>query len=101
MLGMSQTKSVQMSISVGKAISVVVRPKREMTMPVPNSENRNEIELVVCTAAPTSKRKENKISKHRGVNIKINHHSQIHFSQAQTRKKQRKNIINDRLQNSC
>jgi hypothetical protein len=48
MLGMSQTKRVQMSMSVGKAMSVAVRPKRLITMPVPKSENRNEIEFVVC-----------------------------------------------------
>jgi hypothetical protein len=49
MLGISQTRSVQISMSAGKATSVAVSPKRLMTMPVPNSENRNEIEFVVCT----------------------------------------------------
>jgi len=48
MLGMVQTSTVQTSIKAGKAMSVEVRPKRLITMPVPNSENKNEMEFVVC-----------------------------------------------------
>lgn len=48
MLGASHTSSVQMSMRLGKAMSVAVSPKRLITMPVPNRENRNEIEFVVC-----------------------------------------------------
>ena len=48
MLGMVQTSTVQTSMRAGKAINVVVSPKRLITMPVPKSENKKEIELVVC-----------------------------------------------------
>lgn len=44
---MVHTITVHMSIRAGKAMSVAVRPKRWMTIPVPKSENRNEIEFVV------------------------------------------------------
>ena len=37
-----------MSMRVGKAMRVVVRPKRWITIPVPKRENRKDMELVVC-----------------------------------------------------
>ena len=57
MLGMVQTSTVQTSMRAGKAMSVEVRPKRLITMPVPNSENRNEMEFVVCAQEKKKQRK--------------------------------------------
>lgn len=45
--GQIQTRTVQMSNKTGKAIKVLVNPNFLITIPVPNNENRKEIELVV------------------------------------------------------
>lgn len=72
-LGAIQTSRVQMSISAGKAMRVAVKPKRLITMPVPNRENRKEIELVVCGSKNT--------------NIINSHYTKTHMKQEKDYKK--------------
>ncbi len=74
-MGATQTSSVQTSISTGKAISVLVSPNRLITMPVPNSENRKEIVLVVCVV-----RNDNESDESIGAKVETADHKQSRCS---------------------